>query len=146
MGEASGRRIDAASLEKDRPKLVRGLMWLGPFVVLGWIIFGWDIAHASPQPALVTTGLVLVFGTTVLGAFLIGRRRQRTIRDGRDGRVMSRKPGWLGYLLAVVPGLALVASQAVGRTSAQAGSMVGLIAAYALTWGVGLVLGLVVRV
>jgi hypothetical protein len=58
---------------------------------------------------------------------------------------MSPKPGWLGYLLAIVPGLALVASQAVGRTSAQAGSMVGLIAAYALTWGVGLALGLVVR-
>jgi hypothetical protein len=145
MGEATGKRFDAASLDKDRPKLVRGLTWLGPFAVLLGIIFGWDIAHATSQPVLVTTGLVLVFGTTVLGAFLIGRRRQRTIRDGRDGRVMSPKPGWLGYLLAIVPGLALVASQAVGRTSAQAGSMVGLIAAYALTWGVGLALGLVVR-
>jgi hypothetical protein len=145
MGEAFEERRDSAALDRRRPTLVRGLRWMVPMVSIGLILFGWELAHVSATPALVVVVLVLLYGTTLLGAFLIGRRRQRTIRDGHDGGVISWSPGWAGSLLAILPGFAILASQAVGRTSEQASAMVGLLGCYALTWLLGFILGLVLR-
>jgi hypothetical protein len=138
------RRVNAESLDAQRPRLIRFSVFSGvlALLTLSWVT--WDLTHDNPAPAGVLISLVVLFGTTLIGAFLIARKRQRTIRSGQDERVSGESPSWLGPALAIIPGVVIVGSQVIGRSSAMANDLLGLIAAYGLTWFVGLTLGLVV--
>jgi len=139
-------RINAEALEKRRPTLIRFCLSVGVLVVvtLSWVT--WDLAHSSSSPAIALLVLALVFGATLLGAFLVGRRRQRTIRASHASDVVTKGPAWVGPVLGIIPGFVLVGSQLLGRSSSLASDMLGLLAAYGLTWMVGLSLGLIVTV
>ena len=143
--DARQRRLTPAYLDEQRPLLVRGCVLFGAITALGLLMIGWDLVDAMSSPALALLVLALVFGASVFGAFMFGRMRARTIREGRDGRAISKSPGWLGMFLAVIPGFVIVGVQALGRSSPLASNIAGLLAVYGLSLGFGLSLGLVIR-
>lgn len=144
MSAGDHARFDAAALDAWRPRLIRFCVVMGLLTVftLSWVT--WDLTRVNLIPRWVLGLLAAVFASTLVGAFLIGRRRQLTIRADRSAAALVRTPTWLGPVLAVVPGVVIVGTQVIGRASSIASDALGVLAAYLLTWFVGLTLGLVV--
>lgn len=144
MADGDRTSYDAAALDASRPRLIRFCIFMGLLTLftLAWV--AWDLTHENASPAYVLALLVAVFAVTLLGAFMIGRHRQLIIRADRNTpTAQGRAPSWLGLVLALLPGVVIVGAQALARTNSLANDLLGIVAAYLLTWLVGLSLGLV---
>lgn len=139
----AGRRpVDAAFLDARRPMLIKFAVLCAVFVVGGLFMAWWDWRDSGAAASLMLSGLALYL-ITLNGALAVGRHRQRVIRAGHGGELRpAGTPVWVSGLLAVLPGITLVAAQAIGRTSHYANDFLLVFAAYLFTIGLGLTFGL----
>jgi hypothetical protein len=144
-GDAAGRMSDEA-FDRQRPRFVRLTIGLAALAVatLFWVTRDLSQKYATPLWALIA--LAAAFGATFLGAFLIGRKRMRRIRSGQVEPYTGPSPSWLGPMLAIIPGFAIVGSQVIRGASPLGGTLLGLVVAYFLTMFVGAAVGVLIPI
>jgi hypothetical protein len=135
------KRLSDEEFDRQRPRFVRLVIFLAALALFTLFWVTWDLTHKISTPLWALIALAAMFGVTLLGAFQIGRRRMRIIRSGQDHRGMAQSPSWLGPVLAIIPGFAIVGSQAIRAVSPLGNTLLGLVVAYFLTLFVGFAVG-----